>query len=90
MAAKAALNFPHANLGIPHTNPKFPINKYIMSNWQDEWNDAGVNKLHSVKLVLGEWQSSYRWLRRDEVIVCHSCIGHTYKQLEMTYLEMKM
>ena len=34
--------------------------QYIMSSWQDEWNDAGANKLCSMMPVLGDWQSSYR------------------------------
>ena len=54
------------------------INKYIMSNWQDEWNDVVATKRHFVNPVLGEWQSSYRRSRRDEVILCHACIGHTF------------
>ena len=31
---------------------------------------AVMNKLHSVKPVLGNWQSSYRRCRKDEVVVC--------------------
>ena len=30
------------------------------------------------ELVLGEWQSSFRWSRRDEVILCHFYIAHTF------------
>ena len=41
LAAKAALNLPRANLGIPYTDLKFQIDKYIMPNWQDEWNNVG-------------------------------------------------
>ena len=49
------MNLPHANPGVPYsiyTELKFHIDKCIMSNWQDEWNSAGANKLYSVKPVL--------------------------------------
>ena len=77
LATKAALNLPYANLGILYTDLKYHINKYIISNWQDEWNDVGANKPRSVKPVFGEWQSSYRQSRKDEVIICRSHVGHT-------------
>ena len=78
MAANAALNLPHADLGIPYTDFKFQVHKYIISNWQDEWNNVGENKVCSVKAVLGDGYSSYRWSRWDEIILCHSRIGHTF------------
>ena len=37
-----------------------------------------MNKLHSVKPVLGDWQSSYRRCRKDEVVLCRARIGHTH------------
>ena len=52
--------------------------KDIVSTWQDDWNGAVTNKLHSVKPVLGEWQSSYRRCRKDEVVLCRVHIGHTH------------
>ena len=39
---------------------------------------AVANRLHSVKPVLGDWQSSYRRCRKDEVVLCRARIGHTY------------
>ena len=53
-------------------------NQYIFSTWQDDWNGAVANMLHSVKPVLGHWQSSYRRCRKDEVVLCRARIGHTY------------
>ena len=38
------LNLPHANLRIPYTDLKINTYKYIMSNWQEEWNNVGTNK----------------------------------------------
>ena len=75
LAAKAALDLPHADLGFPYTDLKFQIDKYIISNWQDEWNNVGANKLCAVKPVLSDWHSSYVQSRRDEIItvlVIHS------------------
>ena len=46
--------------------------------WQDDWNGTVTNKLHSVKPVLGDWQSSYRRCRKDDVVLCRAHIGHTY------------
>ena len=31
-----------------------------------------------LKPVLGDWQSSYRRCRKDEVVLCHARIGHTH------------
>ena len=37
-----------------------------------------MNKLHSVKPVLGDWQSSYRRCKKDEVVLCRARISHTH------------
>ena len=63
---------------LPYTDFKHLIGQYIFSTWQDDWNGAVANKLHSVKPVLGDWQSSYRRCRKDEVVLCRACISHTY------------
>ena len=54
LAAKSALDLPRAKVGV-HL-----ISQYILSTWQDDWNGAVMNKLHSVKPVLGDCQSSYK------------------------------
>ena len=41
-------------------------------------NGAVANKLHSVKPVLGDWQSSCRQCRKDETDLCRGRIGHTH------------
>ena len=76
--SKSALDLPHAQVDVPYTDFKHLINQYIFSTWKDDWNGAVANKLHSVKPVLGDWQSSYRRCRKDEVVLCHAHIGHTY------------
>ena len=78
LAAKSALDLPHAKVGVPYTDFKYLIGQYIFSTWQDDWNGAVINKLHSVKPVLGDWQSSYRRCRRVEVVLCRGRIGHTH------------
>ena len=77
-AAKSALDVPRAKVGVPYTDLKYLIGQYIFSTWQDDWNGAVVNKLHCVKPVLGDWQSSYRRCRKDEVVLCRARIGHTH------------
>ena len=77
-AAKSALDLPRAKVGVPYTDFKYLISQYIFSTWQDDWNGAVRNMLHSVKPVLGEWQSSYRRCRKDEVVLCRARIGHTH------------
>ena len=79
VSANSALGLPHARVGVPYSNFKHCINQYILSTWQDDWNGAVANKLHSVKLVLGDWQSSYRRCRKDEVALCRTRIGHTHQ-----------
>ena len=55
------------------------ISQCILSTWQDDWNDAVTNKLHFVKPDLGDWQSSYRWCRKDVFLSLVSCrIGHAH------------
>ena len=77
-AAKSALDLPRTKVGVPYNDFKHCINQYIFSTWQDDWNGAVANKLHSVKPVLGDWQSSYRRCRKDEVVLCRARIGHTH------------
>ena len=72
------LVLPRTKVGVPYNDFKHCINQYIFSTWQDDWNGAVMNKLHSVKPVLGDWQSSYRRCRRDEVVLCRARIGHTH------------
>ena len=80
LAAKSALDLPRTKVGVPYNDFKHCINQYIFSTWQDDWNCAVMNKLHFVKPVLGDWQSSYRWCRKDEVLcrASHTHLTHSY------------
>ena len=62
---KSALELPYAKVGVPYTEFKHCISQYILSTWQCDWNGAVTNKLHSVKPVLGDWQSTYSRCRKD-------------------------
>ena len=72
---KSALDLPRTKVVVPYSNFKHCISQYIFSTWQDYWNGAVANKLHSVKPVLGDWQSSYR---KNEVVLCRARICHTH------------
>ena len=74
-AAKSAFDLPRVKVGVPNTDFKHHINQCILSTWQDDLNGAVANKLHS---VLGDWQSSYRRCRKDEVVLCRAHICHTH------------
>ena len=50
--AKSALDLPHVKVGVPYTDFKYLISQYIFFTWQDDWNGAVMNKLHSVVAVL--------------------------------------
>ena len=86
-ATKSALDLPRTKVGVPYNDVKHCINEYIFSTWQDDSNGVVVNKLHSVKPVLGDWQSSYKRCRKDEVVLCHARIGHTH--LTHSYISRK-
>ena len=65
---KSALDMHRVKDGIPNTDFKHHINQYILSTWQDDWNGAVANKLHSVKPDLRDWQTSFRSSDRSFVV----------------------
>ena len=81
-AAKSALELPYAKVGVPYTDFKHCINQYILSTWQDDWNGTVANKLHCDKPVLGDWQSSYRRYRKDEVVFYRTYSSDAFIHLE--------
>ena len=76
------LFFLHPFSGVPYTDFKHFINQYILSTWQDDWNGAVVNKLRSVKPVLGDWQTSYRRCRKEEIVLHRSYTFDPFIHLE--------
>ena len=65
-------------VSVPNTDFKHLISQYIFSTCQGDWNGEVMNKLHSVKPVLGNWQSSYRRCKEDEAGLCRARIGHSH------------
>ena len=63
---------------IPFTDFKPSINTFLRNKWQLSWNAAVLNKLHSIKPSLGEWQPNYRIDRKEEVTLARLRIGHTF------------
>ncbi|KAK6189067.1 hypothetical protein SNE40_005112 [Patella caerulea] len=78
LAAKSALDLPVSKFLLPYTDFKSSITCFIYDRWQRSWDDADTNKLHHIKPLLGDWPSSYKTSRRDEVVLCRSRIGHTF------------
>ena len=68
-AAESALDLPRAKVGVTYTDFNHVISQYIFSTRQDDLNGTVMNKLHAVKPVLGDWQSSYRRCRKDEILL---------------------
>ena len=50
----------------------------ILTTWQDDWHGVVASKFHSVKPVLGDWQSTYKQCRMEEVVLCLARIAHTH------------
>ena len=72
--------YPIMILNIKLTNLMFTLEQYV-------WNGVVVKKLHSIKPVLGDLQSSYRRCRKDEIVLGCVHIGHT--QLTHSYILKK-
>ena len=77
-AAKSALTLNISDLKIPFTDFKHCINTFVHNKWQMSWNAAVLNKLHSIKPSLGEWQPSYRIDGKEEVTLFRLRIGYTF------------
>jgi ribonuclease HI len=83
-AAKLSLGLNESRMKIPYTDFRPSIHNYIISKWQASWNNTLFNKLFMVKPCIGECPSSYRSVRREEVILARCRIGHT--RLTHSYL----
>ena len=62
--------------GIPYTDFKPIINKYLFNRWQLVWDTAADNKLYSIKPILSEWRHAYRMDRK--VVLTRLRTGHSY------------
>lgn len=56
----------------------FPhLSAHLRSMWQNQWRTHVSNKLLAIKPEVGEWHSSSRFCRREEVALCRLRTGHT-------------
>lgn len=76
-AANLALQLNISRIKIPHSDFKHTIKAHYIQKWQQHWDDQNLNKLHSVKPVLGEWLTG-PLKRREELVLSRAHIGHTY------------
>ncbi|XP_073973363.1 uncharacterized protein [Rhodnius prolixus] len=51
--------------------------EYVKRNWQRVWMSVTDNKLRAIKEPVHAWDSAYRSIRREEVVVARLRIGHT-------------
>ncbi|XP_073980244.1 uncharacterized protein [Rhodnius prolixus] len=51
--------------------------EYVKRSWQREWMSVTDNKLRVIKEPVHAWDSAYRSIRREEVVVARLRIGHT-------------
>jgi hypothetical protein len=77
-AAKLALTLQITDFKIPYSDFKMYIDNYISSSWQSDWDRCTSNKLHEIKPQVGNCLSSNRTIRKEEVVLCRTRIGHTY------------
>ena len=52
---------------IPYTYFKMKINKHILQQRQQRWNDNENDKLLEIKPTLGEWKQSFRKKGKEEI-----------------------
>ena len=57
------------DLKVPFTDVKPCINTFLRNKQQLSCSAAVFNRLHAIKLALGEWQPSYRIDRKEEVFL---------------------
>ena len=77
LVAKLTLDLSPNNISIPCTDLKPQINKFILTKWQQCWNNNINNKLFQVKPTLAEWKPAFRKSRKEQVIISQLQIGHT-------------
>ena len=79
-AAKDALSLEFLPFKVPFSDFKPLINTFIQNVWQQSWSDPANqnNKLLTMKPGLGEWLMGLRTNRREEIVLAHLRIGHSY------------
>ena len=65
-AARSTINLTtEKKFKIPHKDFKMKINKYILHQRQQCWNNNENNKLLEIKPTLGEWKQSFKKKRKE-------------------------
>ena len=78
-AAKMALQLDvSGNVKLPYTDLKQSITKHFTKIWQEKWSQTPLNKLRSIKPLLGLTKLGNHVNRRDETVLYRARIGHTY------------
>jgi len=64
---------------LPATGMSPRITKLIFDEWQEVWNCCAGNKLHAIRLTVGDYKQKTCLSRRDRVLLnrLHLHIGHT-------------
>ena len=76
--AASSKNIVKTSVPLPYQDLKGLFKSTILQKWQSEWDLENNNKLHTVKPVLGPWESSSHKERFNEVLHCRLRIGHSY------------
>ena len=76
-AKEAALRLGTSEIPILHSDFSVSIKRILSGKWSLDWDVIQLNKLRSVKFHIGEWSSSNRVSRREEVVLSRLRIGHT-------------
>ncbi len=66
-----------SSIPLPYTNRRRHINTFIRCRWQNLWDEALNNKLHTIQTSLGCWPGNRRNARREEVILARIRLWHT-------------
>ena len=85
-AARSTINLTtEKKFKIPHTDFKIKINKYILQQRQQRWNNNENNKLLEIKPTLGEWKQNFKKPKRGGYIVQTPDRSYNYNTLLFTW-----
>ena len=76
-AAKLALSLPVTRMKLPASGMYPRMTKLILDEWQEVWNCCAGNKLHAIRLTVGDYKQKTSLSRRDSALLCRLRIGHT-------------
>ena len=67
-AAKSALSLPVSHMKLPVAGMYPRITKLIFDEWQEVWNCCAGNKLHAIRLTVGDYKQKTYLSCRDTVL----------------------